>query len=204
MNEGLLLQGLVIGLGIAIPVGPIGLLVIQRTLAGGFRPGFLSGLGAAGADAVYGAIGGFGVGWATALLLDWQAAFRLSGGLFLAWLAWTTFRSRPADQAARPAPGGNFLSTFLLTMANPATILSFAAIFGGILPAGGESGGGAGPDAGFLVAGVALGSTLWWLVLAGGTSLARRRLPPSAMIWLNRASGVILAAFALYALAGLI
>ncbi len=199
MSEGLLLQGLVIGLGIAIPVGPIGLLVIQRTLAGGFRPGFLSGLGAAGADAVYGAIGGFGVGWATALLLDWQVAFRLAGGLFLAWLAWTTFRSRPAEQAARPARGGNFLSTFLLTMANPATILSFAAIFGGILPQGG-----AGPDAGFLVAGVALGSTLWWLVLAGGTSLARRRLPPSAMIWLNRASGVILAAFALYALAGLI
>ncbi len=199
MNEGLLLQGLVIGLGIAIPVGPIGLLVIQRTLAGGFRPGFLSGLGAAGADAVYGAIGGFGVGWATALLLDWQVAFRLAGGLFLAWLAWTTFRSRPAEQAARPARGGNFLSTFLLTMANPATILSFAAIFGGILPAGG-----AGPDAGFLVAGVALGSTLWWLVLAGGTAAARKRLPPAAMIWLNRASGVILAAFALYALAGLI
>ncbi len=96
MNDALLLQGLLIGLGIAVPVGPVGLLVIQRTLAGGFRPGFLSGLGAAGADAVYGAIGGFGIGWATAVLLDWQVAFRLAGGLFLAWLAWGAFRSRPA------------------------------------------------------------------------------------------------------------
>lgn len=199
MNGALLLQGLVIGLGIAVPVGPVGLLVIQRTLAGGFRPGFLSGLGAAGADAVYGAIGGFGVGWATALLLDWQVAFRLAGGLFLAWLAWGAFRSRPADQAARPARGGAFLSTFLLTMANPLTILSFAAIFGGVLPPGG-----AGADAGWLVAGVAAGSTLWWLILAGGTAAARRRLPPGAMIWLNRASGIILAAFAVYALAGLV
>ncbi len=199
MNEALLLQGLVIGLGIAVPVGPIGLLVIQRTLAGGFRPGFLSGLGAAGADAVYGAIGGFGIGWATALLLDWQVAFRLAGGLFLAWLAWAAFRSRPAAEAARPARGGAFLSTFLLTMANPATILSFAAIFGGVLPQGG-----AGADAGWLVLGVAAGSTLWWLILASGTAAARRRLPASAMVWLNRASGVILAAFAVYALAGLV
>lgn len=199
MNEGLLLQGLVIGLGIAVPVGPVGLLVIQRTLAGGFRPGFLSGLGAAGADAVYGAIGGFGIGWATALLLDWQFAFRLAGGLFLAWLAWGAFRSRPAEAAAQPSRGGAFLSTFLLTMANPLTILSFAAIFGGVLPPGG-----AGPEAGWLVAGVAAGSTLWWLLLAGGTAAARKRLAPGAMIWLNRASGIILAAFAVYALAGLV
>ena len=198
MNGALLLQGLAIGFGIAVPVGPIGLLVIQRTLAGGFRPGFLSGLGAAAADAVYGAIGGFGVGWATALLLDWQAGFRLAGGLFLAWLAWGAFRSRPAAAAARPARGGTFLSTFLLTIANPATILSFAAIFGGVLPPGGS-----GAGAGWLVAGVAAGSTLWWLILAGGTSLARRRLPPGAMVWLNRASGRILAAFAAYALVGL-
>ncbi len=198
MNGALLLQGLAIGFGIAVPVGPIGLLVIQRTLAGGFRPGFVSGLGAAAADAVYGAIGGFGVGWATALLLDWQIGFRLAGGLFLAWLAWGAFRSRPATEAARPARGGTFLSTFLLTIANPATILSFAAIFGGVLPPGGS-----GAGAGWLVAGVAAGSSLWWLILAGGTSLARKRLPPGAMLWLNRASGLILAAFAAYALVGL-
>lgn len=203
-----LLKGLIIGFSIAAPVGPIGLLCIRRTLADGPAHGFASGLGAASADAVYGAIAGFGVVLVTDALLGAQVALKLVGGLMLLWLGWSTLRARPAERPAEARGGGGlagaYASTFALTLANPATILSFAAVFGGL---GVSAGGGDGTSTGvaaLLVAGVFTGSALWWLGLSASVGAFRRRVTPAAMLRINRASGAVLGGFGIAALASLL
>ncbi|HEX5679515.1 MAG TPA: LysE family transporter, partial [Desulfobacterales bacterium] len=133
MDLPLFLRGLVIGFSIAAPVGPIGILCIRRTLAEGRASGFLSGLGAATADALYGCVAGFGLTVVSAFLVDQRAWIQLVGGVFLLALGVRTLRSKPAERAAQAAAGrglaGSYLSTLLLTLTNPMTIISFAGIF---------------------------------------------------------------------------
>ena len=198
MELALLLQGLLMGFLIAAPVGPIGVLCIRRTLAEGRVVGLLSGLGAATADALYGCIVGLGLTAVAALLLDYALLVQLVGGLFLCYLGVATLRSRPAEQAA--VVGGRgllgaYASTFLLTLTNPATIISFVGIFTGLglVNAGGYS-------AVLLVGGVFLGSALWWLILSSATGLLRGRMTTDGLVWVNRLSGVAIIAFGLLAL----
>lgn len=191
------LQGLIIGFSIAAPVGPIGVLCIRRTLAGGRTIGFLSGLGAATADAVYGSIAGFGLTFIASFLLDQQLWFSLVGGGFLCYLGVKTFLTPPAKTAA-PAKGGGlwgaYGSTFFLTLTNPATILSFAAVFAGLGLANTSR---SYITAGILVLGVFLGSALWWLLLSGGVGLLRRQITPVWLGWVNKLSGAIITGFGL-------
>lgn len=193
-------RGLVIGFSIAAPVGPIGVLCIRRTLADGRATGLAVGLGAAVADAVYGAVAGFGLTAVSGLLMRQQGVMRVVGGLFLCYLGLRTFIARPADRAA-PASGagllGAFASTLGLTLANPATILSFVAVFAGL----GIAGAGSWREATVLVAGVFLGSALWWLMLSGAVGAMRSRFDPTALRWINRLSGAVLLAFGAAALA---
>lgn len=191
------LKGVIIGLSIAVPVGPIGVLCIRRTLTKGRIVGFLSGLGAASADAFYGAVAGFGVTFLSNLLVGNQMAFRLIGGILLLAIGLKTFLSKPADQEALASQKNlweAYLSTFILTLTNPMTILFFAAVFAGL-------GVGSGSDhylsAGILVAGVFLGSASWWLVLSAFTGLLRGLFNPARMRWLNRISGLIIVGFGL-------
>jgi threonine/homoserine/homoserine lactone efflux protein len=195
-----LFRGLVIGFSIAAPVGPIGVLCIRRTLADGRATGLAVGLGAATADAVYGAIAGFGLTAVSALLVRQQGVLRLVGGLFLCYLGLRTFLARPAEQAARAGGAGligAFTATFGLTLANPATILSFVAVFAGL----GIAGAGSWREATVLVAGVFLGSALWWLMLSGVVGALRTRVDLTALRWVNRVSGAVLMAFGVAALA---
>ena len=196
------LKGMLIGFAIAAPVGPIGLLCIQRTLARGRWSGVLSGLGAASADAVYGCIAGFGLASLAGLLLAWQMELRLVGGLFLLYLGWRTWLTPPAAEQARVRPSragllGDYLSTLALTLTNPVTILAFLGIFAGLGLAGGA---GDFTAAGALVLGVFAGSLLWWLLLAGGVGLLRGRLSPMGLRWINLASGLLIAGFGIWAL----
>jgi threonine/homoserine/homoserine lactone efflux protein len=196
-------RGLLLGLAIAAPVGPIGVLCIRRTLTLGWRVGFLTGLGAATADATYGAIAAFGLTALSDLLIAEQSWLRLIGGLFLLYLGARTFFAKPATVAANVSANGlagAYLSTLLLTLTNPLTILSFAAIFAGF---GVASAGGAGAPV-ILVAGVFTGSALWWLLLSGGVSLARARFRPGALVWVNRISGSVIILFGLLALASIV
>lgn len=199
MDISFLLRGLIIGFSIAAPVGPIGVLCIRRTLAEGRVSGLVSGLGAATADAIYGCIAGFGLTFASSILVSQQVWLRLIGGLFLCYLGVKTFLARPAQEAAS-AEGrglmGAYLSTFLLTLTNPITILAFAAIFAG-LGVGGASRNYV--SAGLLVSGVFLGSTLWWLILSGGVGALRMRFKLQGLRWVNRISGVIIMGFGLIA-----
>ncbi|MCC7353995.1 MAG: LysE family transporter [Anaerolineae bacterium] len=202
-DTGFLLKGLIIGFSIAAPVGPIGILCIRRTLAQGRASGLVSGLGAATADAIYGAIAAFGLTFATSFLVSQEAWFRLIGGAFLCYLGLRTFLARPAEETS-PSTGngllGAYASTFVLTITNPLTILSFAAVFAG-LGIGGAKGDQL--SAAVLVLGVFAGSALWWLALSGGISLFRARFSLRELRWVNRVSGVVIAGFGLLALLSL-
>ena len=195
-----LLRGLLIGFSIAAPVGPIGVLCIRRTLADGRVTGLAGGLGAAAADAVYGGIAGFGLTAVSSLLVRQQRLLRLVGGLFLCYLGVRTFMASPARDAARVGGAGllgAFTATFGLTLANPATILSFVPVFAGL----GIAGAGSWREATVLVAGVFLGSALWWLMLSGAVGALRSRVDLRALRWINRVSGLVLLAFGIVALA---
>lgn len=184
-----------IGFSIAAPVGPIGVLCIQRTLAQGRATGFVSGLGAATADAFYGCIAGFGVTFISSFLVSQQTWLRLVGGMFLLYLGVRTFLSKPAEGPARARGGslaGAYASTLLLTLTNPMTILSFAAIFAGL---GLVSAAGNYLSAVTLVLGVFCGSASWWLLLSTVVSIFRSRINPGAFQWVNRISGIVIAGF---------
>jgi threonine/homoserine/homoserine lactone efflux protein len=203
MDSALFLKSLVIGLSIAAPVGPIGLLCIQRTLAHGRLIGFMSGLGAALADALYGAIGALGVSAVISTMVAARVPLALGGAAFLAWMGVQLLRAPAATKAREAAdattPLKAMLSVFLLTLANPMTILSFIAVFASIAT-GHVSGA---PAAATMVLGVFLGSALWWLGLSSAVSMVRHRLSPRAMQGINRLSGVVLVGFAAYQLSTL-
>lgn len=190
-------KGVALGLAIAAPVGPIGLLCIRRTLADGPTLGFAVGLGAATADAAFGAVAGFGLAVISDFIVagrDWLAAV---GGLVLLWLGLRTAIAAPGRSTGDgTARGGGLLiawgTTFLLTLTNPATILSFAAAFAalGLADWAGDT-----MAAFVLVLGVFLGSAAWWLGLSAVVGRFRTRIGAAAMAWINRASGAALVAF---------
>jgi threonine/homoserine/homoserine lactone efflux protein len=195
MDFGLFLRGLIIGFSIAAPVGPIGILCIRRTLSEGRVSGFLSGLGAATADALYGCVAGFGLTVISSFLVDQRFWIQLVGGVFLLALGIRTLRSAPAERPAAASGTGlvaSYLSTLFLTLTNPMTIISFAGIFAalGVAETGGDLLAAAG-----LVLGVFIGSAGWWLLLSGGVGLMRERLSGGILRWTNRASGAILVIF---------
>ena len=191
-------KGIVIGFSIAAPVGPIGLLCIQRTLTSGRLIGLISGFGAASADAVYGMIAAFGLTVVADMMMAHQFWLRLLGGLFLCYLGARTWRAKPAEQAASAdkcaRPLSAYASVFFLTLTNPITILAFAGIFAGV----GMSG--ASGSAALMMAGVFCGSMLWWTILSSVTGLMHGKISPQTLAWVNRCAGGIIGAFGLVAL----
>ncbi len=191
------------GFSIAAPVGPIGVLCIRRSLANGAAIGFAAGLGAATADAAYGAVAGFGLTAVSSFLERQQAWLSLIGGIFLCYLGIRTFLRKPAEQAANvrvEAALPTYFSTLLLTLTNPATIISFVGVFAGL-------GIGRSTDywnASTMVGGVFAGSAFWWLILSFGVGFFRAKITPTWMQAINRFSGGLLTAFGLYTLCSLI
>ena len=193
-----LLKGIAIGFSIAAPVGPIGVLCIRRSLAEGSLTGLFTGLGAATADAAYGFVAAFGLTAVSIFLFDKQLWLSLFGGVFLCYLGIATFRSLPPGDSVSIVDGPRlaaYASTFLLTLSNPTTILSFIAIFAGF---------GLGAYASYaaasaMVLGVFLGSALWWIILSGSVGLLRSRLSQAWMRWVNRISGTMIVVFGLIA-----
>jgi len=205
MNIGLLIKSFVIGLSIAAVVGPISVLCIQRTLSRGYVYGLISGLGVATADGTYGSIAAFGLTAISTFLVNEEVWIRAIGGAFLLYLGIRTMMSKPAEKAAAAAKARNlpgaYASILLLTLTNPLTILSFAAIFAGIGVSGGKGGYLA---ATLVVLGVFLGSATWWLLLTSGVSLLRKKITPRWLAWLNRISGAVLMIFGIVALIGIV
>ena len=206
MDINFYVRGLLIGLSIAATVGPMSVLCIQRTLNKGQLYGLVSGLGIATADGVYGSIAAFGLTLITNFLIHEQIWIRLIGGLFLMYLGVKTILSRPPERAAAlnmktNSYLGAYTSTFLLTLTNPLTILSFAAIFAGI---GVGSASKSFFSATAVVLGVFSGSTLWWIILTSAISLLRKKINSQLLLWINRISGAIITLFGIVALLSLV
>lgn len=189
------IKGLVIGFSLAIPVGPIGLLLIRRTLTRGTISGLVSGFGAATADAIYGAIAGFGLTLLSNFLVSYSLVLRLLGGVFLCYLGGKIFFSKPREKISRKPDDGllrDYVSTVFLTLTNPLTILSFAAIFAaaGVVVVRGEP-----YLTAMLILGVFSGSFLWWLILTGIVSFFHGKLDTEGVLILNKLSGALIALF---------
>ena len=205
MSSELFLRGLAIGFAVAFALGPIGLLVIRRTIDRGWAYGFLSGVGVATADATYGAIAAFGLTAVSEVLVGIDRPLGIIGGAVLIVLAATSLRSAlrttgvPVARAERgrlDGPVAAWASMVGLTLTNPATILSFAALFASI---GAGTNGIAGAVT--VVAGVFLGSVAWWALLTGLIAGLRARLTPRVIRWLNIASALIIGGFGVASIA---
>ena len=191
---------------LAAPVGPVGVLCVQRTLSEGRMHGLLSGLGAAIGDALYGAVAAFGISAIEVWIEDHQATLRTVGGIVLLLLAARTLAMRSRNSVRTRESSGtvhtesllqDFVSTFLLAITNPITLLTFAGLFAtlGMTDAGKTVG-----NAGVLVVGVFFGSAMWWLALAMTAGMFRNVLDDGYQRWVTMISTLILAAFGVYAL----
>jgi threonine/homoserine/homoserine lactone efflux protein len=202
MELSFFIKGLVFGFSIAAPVGPIGILCIRRSLTGGWRAGLLTGMGAATADAIYGCMAAFGLARITGFLVGQKDGIQLFGGLFLCGLGLKILLSKgDTPQTTQQASGDamGYLSALLLTLTNPMTILSFAAVFAGM----GLGNIGTGTMmAGWLVTGVFSGSMAWWIILSSASSHFNRHINAGAMAWINRLSGMVLTFFGLATMIG--
>ena len=194
-----LIKGLVIGFSIAAPVGPIGVLCIRRTISSGRYAGFVTGLGAATADALYGAIAAFGLTAVSSVLVKEHILIETIGGIFLLYLGTKTLFSKPAEESAvtKKSHLNFYSSTLFLTLTNPMTILSFVAVFAGL--------GLANTSYTFLgatlvVFGVFIGSALWWLVLSGGVSLLKNKFNQEGLRIVNIVAGIIIVGFGIFSL----
>ncbi len=196
-----LVTGALVGFSIAVPVGPVGLLCIRRSLSDGRLAGFVTGMGAAAADTLYGLAAAFSLTALTNFLVDHRTSFQLCGGLFMLGLGVATLRSRPAASAAdRPAhhPGVAFASAFAITATNPMTVLAFIGILAGLSHTAFDT-----FSSLRLVLGVFLGSAAWWLILSNGAAHFSRKLQSGGFRALNLIAGTGIVLIALWQLAQL-
>ncbi|MDO8607429.1 MAG: LysE family transporter [Phaeospirillum sp.] len=203
MDPTVFLRGIAIGFAIAAPIGPVGILCIRKALADGRLAAVVAGMGAALADTLFGGVAAFGVG-AVMQTIDGQIIpIKIVGGLFMIGLGGHTWRSAAISVEAEPGKGPgmarDFLSTFIITITNPGTILGVAGVFAALGPSGRPGG----AQSSLLVAGIFCGSALWWLVLSAAASAARSRFSPERMRRFNHLSGALLMAFGLAALISL-
>lgn len=188
-----LLKGIAVGIVLAVPVGPVGVMCVRRTIFEGKRAGFVSGLGAATADALFGSIAAFGLTFVSDWLIGYHQWLRIAGGCYLLYVGGSALLAEPeAKQSSEPDAEGllrDFLSTFALTLTNPITILAFLGIFSALGLSGADA---TFTRAAMMVLGVWLGSLLWWLVLTFGLGSRFRSFEARHLRRINRASGTIL------------
>jgi len=191
----LLIGGIIVGLMIAMPVGPVNILCIQRTLEAGWRSGVISGIGAAAADMLYGGIAGFSITLVVQFLVREQFWIRFLGGILLVVIGIAYFFKRPgalnANEQNRGSAYSDLRSTFLLTLTNPTTVLSFLAVLAAL---------GMGSHRQwwltvFLVVGIFCGSMVWWIVLSSIVNHFRDRFSDHTLLLMNRFAGLAIGGF---------
>lgn len=194
-----IIKGIIIGISVSAPLGPIGVLCIQRTLNKGFKSGFISGFGAAVADIIYAVIAGFSITFISDFLIENQTYFRIIGGLFLIFIGYRIFSSNPAAQIRKLRTKGNnyyrdFLTSFLVTVSNPITILAFGAIFASFNLIDKETGS---IPIVVLILAIFSGAILWWLCLILIVTIFKQRIRLRNLLWINRITGILIIIFAL-------
>lgn len=195
-----IIKGILIGISVSAPLGPIGVLCIQRTLNKGFKSGFVSGVGAASADIIYAVIAGFSITFISDFLIENQNYIRIIGGMFLIFIGAKIFTSNPAKQIRRLRTKGNnyykdFITSFFVTVSNPITILAFGAIFASfnMIEKGSET-----FPVIILVVTVFSGAILWWLSLISIVTIFKSKIRLRNLLWINRVTGVLIIIFALF------
>ena len=187
------LKGIVVGVVIAVPVGPVGVMCVRRTIFQGRLPGFVSGLGAATADAIFGIIAAFGLTFVSDWLIDYQQWLRGAGGCYLLYIGGSAFAAEPPVEVESASDPESLLrdsvSTFVLAVTNPITVVAFLGIFTAIGLSGAQATFG---RASILVLGVWVGSLLWWLMLTFGVGCIRHSIDRHHLAWISRGSGAIL------------
>lgn len=198
------IKGVFVGFVIAAPVGPVGVMCIHRTICQGKIAGYVSGLGAALADTFFGAIAAFGFGFIAGPLIDHNNWLRFVGGSVLCLIGLRSLLSRRAPPLAtrdRKDLLSDFGSAFLVTLTNPITVISFAAIYAAInIPHLGEQlrWGMA------LTLGVFAGAAVWWLLLTAVAGAFHGRVAERGIVWINRISGAIILVFGILLLISLL
>jgi threonine/homoserine/homoserine lactone efflux protein len=197
-------RALLTGVAVAAPVGAITMLTLQRTLGHGAKAGYATGAGIATADAAFSALAAFGLTAVTSLMASATTPLRVVGALVLGWLGIRAILSKPraaAEAGDPPNLPAQYGSAVALTLANPQTIITFAALFASM---GAVAAGGGPTGAGVFVAGIFSGSLLWWVCLVTGVSLVRHRLSATAIMWIDRVSGAAILGFAVWMLASVL
>jgi len=195
-----IIKGILIGIVVSVPVGPVAVLCIQRTLNKGFRSGLTSSVGAAFADVIYAAIAGFGVTFIANILNEYQFYIRILGGFFLIFIGIRIFLSNPATQIRKLRQQGNnylkdFITSFLVTISNPITVIAFGLIFAdfNMITEGSNN-----FPIFILVISVFSGALLWWLFLVSIVTIFKKRIRLRNILWINRITGVFIVLFAIY------
>jgi threonine/homoserine/homoserine lactone efflux protein len=189
----LLIRGLICGVIIAAPVGPVNVLCMQRTIEKGWRSGVVSGLGSAMADTIYGAIAGFSISFVIAFLIREEFWIRLFGGFILIGIGILYYFRKPQKLEKTPekTEHSDIASTFLLTLTNPTTVLSFLAVLAALGLAQRRSWG----LTLFVVLGIFAGSMVWWIVLSTIVNRLRHKFNDRTLLWMNRIGGLAIGAF---------
>jgi len=205
-------SGIVIGLVVAAPIGPVNLICIRRTFAYGPLNGFFSGLGAALGDGLFAVVTAFGITAISQLIAGYYTPLRLIGGLMLLGFGIHIFNAnvcilRDAEGGVSPDNGSSSLvraiaSTFALTITNPATLFGFTALFAGLGSLAGESA--TFLDAAVTVLGVIAGSTMWWFTLTTVVGIFHRHIDTGVMRNINRLFGIIVTGFGVVVLGNLV
>lgn len=198
-----LLRGLIVGLALAAPVGPVGVICIRLALTQGRWPATAAGLGAAVADATFGAVAGLGLVLIQAFIEDYQRVFTVVGIIILLAMCVRTWRKPVAADGRPMSPATlaqDFVTTFSLAIVNPATMFAAFGLFAAFGPVDASS---RPLAATLLVGGVFLGSTLWWLFLASITIALRQRVLNNLSA-VNKGSALLLLIFAAILLVGLV
>ena len=203
MSVYLIIQGVLIGFVVAVPVGPLGLLCINRAMAMGALCGLFSGLGVASADALAASIAALGISFVSDFFTAHQMVLRLGGGIFLCYLGWQIYGTNPKEQPAPSDVNGMlnaYATTFFLPFSNPVTILSFIAIYAGWHVPSLQ---GRYIAAAMLALGVFLGSALWWIGLFVGMTVFRQSFSLRTLAWVHRVSGALIVGFGVVVLLSL-
>lgn len=192
MDLNLLWKGIITGLAVSIPLGPLGILCIQRTVNKTWKSGIFSGIGIATADTVYAFVAGFSLSIIIDFIRRYELYFKLVGLFVLILLGIYIFRSNPTKQMQQFKRRGSshlqdFLTTFLITLSNPLSVFVFIAIFTSysiVLQFSHPL------EAMLTIGGIFIGGTLWWITITGMANLFRHKFTINALYWANRIIGL--------------
>ena len=193
-----LFKGMLVGLMVSVPLGPMGVLIIQKTLHKGALSGFVAGMGAASADFFYATVAAFGLGFVLNTVQAHELLLQILGGIFLIGIGLKIYFDNPIRQIRQRRSGrvskkglvGDYVALFFLTVSNPLTVVVFMAVFASMAVFGED----ASPVGEFLVVfGVLLGGGVWWYTLSTLVNIFRKKFRLRVLVTINRVSGMVIA-----------